>query len=43
MMVVPRGQERTRQEYDALFAAGGFRLVNAIPAGAINVIEGVPV
>jgi hypothetical protein len=43
MLVHPGGQERTREEWAALFAAGGFRLVDAIPTEAsLSIIEGVP-
>jgi hypothetical protein len=41
MLVVPGGQERTAQEYEALYAAGGFRLTRVVPTQAnISVIEG---
>lgn len=43
MLVSPGGQERTREEWDALFAAAGFRLTRVFPtAMGTNVIEGVP-
>ena len=43
MLVAPGGQERTREEFAALFAAAGFRLAAVIPTGtAFSVIEGVP-
>lgn len=43
MLVGPGGRERTRKEFEALFAAGGFRLVGATPTQAqISIIEGVP-
>jgi hypothetical protein len=43
MLVEPGGEERTSEEFDALFAAAGFRLTNVIPTGTRwNVIEGVP-
>lgn len=45
MLVSPFGQERTREEFAALFAAAGFRLVSVIPTGTDekSVIEGQPV
>ena len=43
MLVSPGGRERTHDEWAALFAAGGFRLVGATPTEAGPcVIEGVP-
>ncbi|MBJ7593712.1 MAG: methyltransferase, partial [Candidatus Dormibacteraeota bacterium] len=43
MLVAPGGQERTREEYAALFAAAGFRLTEVFPTAAGHaVIEGVP-
>ena len=43
MLVHPGGRERTREEWEALFAAGGFRFVDATPTEAgLSVIEGVP-
>lgn len=43
MLVMPGGQERTREEYAALFAAAGFRLTEVFPTAAGHaVIEGVP-
>ena len=43
MLVSPGGQERTREEYEALFAAAGFRLIQVFPtAMGTNVIEGAP-
>jgi hypothetical protein len=43
MMVMPGGQERTREEFAALFAAAGFRLVAVTPTGTrMSVIEGLP-
>jgi len=42
MLVIPGGQERTREEYEALFRAGGFRLTRIMPTQAeVSVIEGV--
>lgn len=43
MLVGPGGRERTLAEYVALFAAAGFQLVAAIPAGEVNLFEGIPV
>ncbi len=44
MLVVTGGRERTRKEWAALFAAGGFRLTGSTPTeSGLNVIEGVPV
>jgi hypothetical protein len=44
MLVNPGGRERTRAEYDALFAAAGFRRTRDVAAGALfSVIEGVRV
>ena len=44
MLVSPGGQERTPDEFVALFAAAGFRLTAVIPTGTrLSVIEGVPV
>jgi SAM-dependent methyltransferase len=41
MLVSPGGEERTKAEFAALFAAAGFRLGEIFPAGArFNVIEG---
>jgi hypothetical protein len=41
MMVVPGGQERTAEEYEALFRRGGFRLTRVVPTHAdVSVIEG---
>lgn len=43
MLVHPGGRERTRKEWMALFAAGGFRLVRATPTEAsLSIIEGDP-
>jgi len=43
MMVSPGGRERTREEFDALFAAADFRLVAVAPTGTrLSVIEGLP-
>jgi hypothetical protein len=44
MLVGPGGQERTRDEYAALFAATGFELTRTIPtAGMLQVFEAAPV
>ena len=40
MLVGPGGMERTREEFEALFAAAGWRLVVAHPAGLQYIIEG---
>jgi hypothetical protein len=41
MLVIPGGQERTREEYEALFRASGFRLTRVVPTRAeVCVIEG---
>jgi hypothetical protein len=43
MLVAPGGQERTRDEYAALFAATGFELKRTIPtAGTLQVFEAAP-
>lgn len=43
MLAVPGGQERTRDEFAALFAASGFRLTKVIDAGPrISIVEGEP-
>jgi hypothetical protein len=44
MMVYPGGMERTEEEYRALYAAAGFKLVRVVPtASPVSVIEGRPV
>lgn len=44
MLVAPGGKERTREEFAALFDAGGYRLLEVTPtAGAMCVIEGAAV
>lgn len=44
MLTLTGGRERTRDEYAALFEAGGFRLDKVVPTnGAISVLVGVPV
>lgn len=41
MLAVPGGQERTRDEFAALFEASGFRLTKVIDAGPrISIVEG---
>lgn len=43
MLVHTGGQERTREEWTALFAAGGFELVGAtLTEAQMSIIEGVP-
>jgi hypothetical protein len=43
MMVTPGGQERTRDEYTALFDAAGFRLIAVVPTGTrLSIVEGLP-
>jgi hypothetical protein len=43
MLVGPGGRERTLEEFEALFAASGYRLVGETPtAGPMHVIEAVP-
>lgn len=42
MLVSPGGRERSRAEFEALFAAAGLQLAVALPAGAgLSVLEGV--
>lgn len=41
MLVGPGGVERTREEFDALLAAGGWRLTEIFPAATHHVIEAV--
>jgi hypothetical protein len=44
MLLVPGGQERTREEFAALLRAGGFHLADILPAvDAMSVIVGEPV
>lgn len=44
MLVAPGGQERTSDEFAALFAATGFRLAAVVPTGTrLSVIEGAPI
>jgi hypothetical protein len=43
MLVAPGGQERTRDEFAALFGAAGFRLTAVVSTGKrLSVLEGVP-
>jgi hypothetical protein len=43
MLLIAGGRERTRDEYAALFAAGGWRLERVVPtASPISVLVGVP-
>jgi hypothetical protein len=42
MLVLPGGRERTREEFSALFEKAGFKLMRIVPAGAVNVIEALP-
>lgn len=42
MMVLPRGQERTKAEFRALFAAAGLRLKRVVPTACpLSILEGV--
>jgi hypothetical protein len=44
MLLVPGGQERTREEFAALFEAGGFRVADVLSTSAgMSVIVGEPV
>jgi hypothetical protein len=41
MLVIPGGKERTREEYQTLFRAGGFQLTRVVPTRAeVSVLEG---
>lgn len=41
MLVIPGGEERTHEEYNALFRAAGFRLARVVPTSAeVYVLEG---
>jgi hypothetical protein len=43
MLVAPGGQERTVEEYEALFAAAGFQLVGVTPTESVySIFEGTP-
>jgi hypothetical protein len=41
MLVGPGGMERTREEFDALLASGGWKLIAAHPAATHHIIEAV--
>jgi hypothetical protein len=42
MMIAPGGQERTEQEYAALFGKAGLRLTKVVPtASPVSVVEAV--
>jgi hypothetical protein len=44
MMVITGGTERTREEFEAIFQASGFRLTRVTQTQTpVGVIEGVPV
>jgi len=44
MLVLHGGQERTKSEYSALFAAAGFELTKVVPTpSGLSIIEGVPI
>jgi hypothetical protein len=44
MLVGPGGQERTREEFTALFRTGGLRLADVVETrAAVSVIVGEPV
>jgi hypothetical protein len=43
MMILLGSQERTEEEYAALFSRSGFRLVHVSPASYVNVLEAIPV
>lgn len=43
MLAMLSGRERTEAEYGELYAAAGFRLARVVPAGAVSIIEGVPI
>ena len=43
MLVGLGGRERTAEEFESLFAAGGFRLVQTVAsASGLSVLEGAP-
>jgi SAM-dependent methyltransferase len=43
MLVIPGGQERTEEEYRALYKKAGFRLSRIVPTHAeVSVVEGLP-
>lgn len=44
MMIVPGGRERTRDEFEALFIAAGFRLIDVVATGTrMSVLRAEPV
>jgi hypothetical protein len=43
MLVLTGGRERTRKEYEILFAAAGFRLEQVIHTGSIDILESAAV
>lgn len=43
MLVVPGGQERTANEYDALLAKAGFKMTRVVPTESpVSIVEAVP-
>jgi hypothetical protein len=42
MLALVTGRERTESEFRDLYAAAGFHLARAIPAGGLSILEGVP-
>ena len=42
MLTLVTGRERTEDEFRELYAAAGFRLTRAVPAGDHTILEGVP-
>jgi hypothetical protein len=42
MLAILGARERTREEFEALLAKGGFELSRVAPAGTLNVIEALP-
>ena len=43
MLVILGGKERTAKEFDSLLAQAGFRMVRAVQAETIGIVEAVPV
>jgi hypothetical protein len=42
MLLIPGGKERTKEEYETLFAKAGFKLKKIVPTGTeVSVIEAV--
>jgi ubiquinone/menaquinone biosynthesis C-methylase UbiE len=42
MLLIPGGKERTKEEYETLFAKAGFKLTKVVPTGSeVSVIEAV--